>query len=240
MRFLLPCAVRLHLWHLRFRKAQARRRRPNFSPQVGGARLRSRSFSGFENAVPIKPVVKERASENGSRPSRAVSLLSLRDAALATARNIVGVGSGNKDGNASQRSSSASVSSARNGAAPSPLSHSENNTVLPPPQGPASPKVPSSPLRFLPIFGEQQAQAQTQSPQMQSQPQAPQNETAPKQVNNSNRTSGQGVAQSPSPPLQPPVGRASGIRQVASMSALRSDGTGSPLVAAPVAVMQPV
>ncbi|KAI5119214.1 hypothetical protein M0805_007725 [Coniferiporia weirii] len=118
--------------------------RSNFSPQVGTSRPRSRSFSGFASDLPMKPEPKERASEEGSRPSRTASFQSLKDAATALVKGSFTSPTGH-----SARQSPVSVSNSGRGAhAPSPLSHPRNNTVLETPNA-------ASPLSRPPNLSEQ-------------------------------------------------------------------------------------
>ncbi|KAL5495886.1 hypothetical protein ACEPAI_1350 [Sanghuangporus weigelae] len=222
--------------------------RPKFSPRVGTARPRSRSFSDFTREVPVRPVVMEkRASEEGSRPSRVASVQSLRESAAssvngagspsANANNAAG--SNGLNGHPLRQSATVNGSSPpkRSIHTPSPLSRPENNAVVAMETPRASSfsvsnsssksSIPLSPLGRTFI-----SSSQTQLPN------SVEASTAP---SSAGETSSLGFASGR--PVIPAVARSMGVRQMASVDNFRTGPErqdAQPLFAPSKSVLQPI
>ncbi|KAH9851255.1 RabGAP/TBC [Lenzites betulinus] len=132
--------------------------RANFTPTVGAARPRSRSFSGFTNG---NQEDRMQALARGSREEGAVPLSSVKPLQIATKRSksaMATTTTAAANVPAPQRATVSHSSSVLRGVhAPSPLSLSQNNTVAagkrpgqaPPPTTVSPPPVRSPPPRAL-------------------------------------------------------------------------------------------
>ncbi|KAL5534857.1 hypothetical protein ACEPAG_1322 [Sanghuangporus baumii] len=222
--------------------------RPNFSPRVGTARPRSRSFSDFAREVPIKPVVMEkRASEEGSRPSRVASVQSLRESAVssvngagsASANASNGTGSNGSNGHPLRQSAAVNGSSPpkRSIHTPSPLSRPENNAVvaMETPRASsfsASNSSSKSSIPLSPLGRSFISSSQTQLPN------SVEASTAP---SSTAETSSLGFVSGR--PVIPAVARSMGVRQMASVDNFRTGPERQdmqPLFAPSKSVLQPI
>ncbi|OCB89507.1 RabGAP/TBC [Sanghuangporus baumii] len=230
--------------------------RPNFSPRVGTARPRSRSFSDFAREVPVGSVVMEkRASEEGSTPSTVASVQSLRESVALPANDAsAGNGAGAASSNANNATGSNGVnghplrqSATVNGSSPpkrsihtpSPLSRPENNAVVATETPRASSfsmsnsnsssksSIPLSPLGRTFISS--------------SQTQLPNSVEANTARSSAAETSSLGLASGR--PVIPAVSRSMGVRQMASVDNFRTGPDrqdAQPLFAPSKSVLQPI